>query len=167
MNKKLVLIAMMLVFSILGCSGDEGERGIDGVMGPSGMAGITGADGSSGSDGPPGTAGTVGPTGADGSTGPQGMAGADGADATHGVSTGLLNLKDIEKYCKGRIPATPPETDKGFLCVGGSDDYFRDIEKMCTSAGSKGIKCVHGAGADLSEFAYRCHTNKGGNVKCK
>ena len=85
MNKRLLLITIIigaLIASIVACSGEEGAGGPAGAKGdpgPAGVAGPVGPAGAAGKIGPAGPAGSAGAKGDTGSAGPAGPAGAKGA----------------------------------------------------------------------------------------
>jgi len=81
----LVIFTLIIMVSLLGCTGPQGLTGPQGPVGPQGSAGPQGPEGPKGPAGPQGPAGPKGPEGPKGPAGPQGPAGPTGPTGPQGI----------------------------------------------------------------------------------
>jgi len=81
----LVIFTLIIMVSLLGCTGQQGLTGPQGPVGPQGPAGPQGPEGPKGPAGPVGPAGPKGPEGPKGPAGPAGPAGPTGPTGPQGI----------------------------------------------------------------------------------
>ena len=84
---KIIFIAAIMLFILVGCGGDDPTRGPAGPEGPVGATGPEGPVGATGPEGPVGATGPEGPAGPEGPTGPAGPSvGPAGRSGSPGLS---------------------------------------------------------------------------------